>query len=102
MLLFRLKKQTSKDVADKNFNSVVIQLFIGGRKLNIPLVFVTQSYFAAPKNIRLTSIDYFVKEIPSKRELQKFAFNYLSYIDFKDFMNFYKKMYNKTTFFFSY
>ena len=76
---------------NKNLNPIVIELFIRGRKLNISLVFITQSYFAVPKNIRLNSTHYFVMKIPNKRELQQIAFNHPSDIDFHDFMNLYKK-----------
>ena len=37
----------------KELNPAVAKLFIRGRKLNVSLVFITQSYFAVPKNIRL-------------------------------------------------
>ena len=50
-----------------------------------------QSYFAVPKNIRLNSTHYFIMKISNKRELRQIAFNQSSGIDFKDFMNFYKK-----------
>ena len=60
-------------------------------KLNISIVFITQFYFTVPKNIRLNSTHYFIMKIPKKRELQQFAFNNLSDIGFKDFMNLYKK-----------
>ena len=75
----------------KKLNPIVTELFIRGRKLNISLVFITQSYFAVPKNIRLNSTHYFVMKIPNKRELQQIAFNHSSDIDFQDFMNLYKK-----------
>ena len=78
-------------VSNKKLNPIVTQLFIRGRKLNISIVFSTQSYFAVPKNIRLNSTHYFVTKIPSKRELQQIAFNHSSDIDFQDFMNLYKK-----------
>ena len=52
---------------------------------------ITWSYFAVPKNIRLTLTDYFVMAIPNKRELQQIAFNHSSDIDFQDFMHLYKK-----------
>ena len=55
------------------------------------LVFITQSYFAVPKNIRLNSTHYFVMKIPNKRELQQIAFNHSSDIEFKVFVNLYKK-----------
>ena len=50
-----------------------------------------QSYFAVPKNIRLNSTYYFIMNIPNKPELQQIAFSRSSNIDFKDFMNLYKK-----------
>ena len=52
---------------NKKFNSLVTELFIRGRKLNIFLVFVTQSYFAVPKNIRLNSTHYFVMKISKQK-----------------------------------
>ena len=77
-------------LTNKKLNPIVTELFIRGRKLNISLVFITQSYFAVPKNIRLYSIHYFVMKIPNKRKLQKIRFNNFSDIDFQDFMNLYK------------
>ena len=62
-------------------------LFIRGRKLNISIVFITQSYFKVPKDVRLNSTHFFIMKIPNKRELQKIALNHSSDIDFKDFMN---------------
>ena len=61
------------------------------RKLNISLVFITQSYFVVPKNIRLNSTHYFVIKVPSKRGLQQIWFNHFSDIDLQDFMNLYRK-----------
>ena len=69
--------------SNKNLNSIVTELFIRGRKLNISLVFITQPYFDVPKNIRLNSTHYFVMKIPNKRELQQIVFNLSSDIDFK-------------------
>ena len=66
---------------------IVIELFIRGRKLNNSVVFITQSYFPVPKNIRLNSTHYFVMKIPNKRELQQIAINYSSDVDFQDFQN---------------
>ena len=75
----------------KKLNPAVSELFIKGRKLNISLVFITQSFFAVPKNIRLNSTHYFVTKILCKGELQQVAFNHSSDIDFKNFVNSYKK-----------
>ena len=82
-------------LSNKKLNTVVTELFIRGRKLNIPLVFITLSYFAVPKNIRLNSTHYFIMKILNKREFQQIAFNHSSDIDFKDFMNLYKKYFAK-------
>ena len=76
---------------EKKVNPIVTELFISGRKLKISLVFITQSYFVSPKNIRLNSLHYFITKIPNKGKLQQISFNHSSDIDFRDFMNFYKK-----------
>ena len=57
-------------LSNKKLKPIVTELFISGRKLNISLVFITQSYFAVPKNIRLNSAHYFIMKIPIKRDLQ--------------------------------
>ena len=54
-----------------------------------------QSYFSVPKDIRLNLTHYFILKIQNKRELQQFAFNHSSDIDFEDFMNLYKKFIEK-------
>ena len=54
-------------LSNKKLNPIVTELFIRGRKLNISLVFITQSYFAVWKNIRLNSTHYFVMKIPNNR-----------------------------------
>ena len=77
-------------LSKKTANPVVTELFIRQRILNIYLVFITQSYFAVPKNVRLRSTQYFVTKIPSKRKLQPTAFNHSSDTDFQDFTNLYK------------
>ena len=82
-------------LSNEKLNTIVTEFFIRGRKLNIPLVFITLSYFAVPKNIRLNSTHYFIMKILNKREFQQIAFNHSSDIDFKDFMNLYKKYFAK-------
>ena len=78
-------------LSNKKLNETVTVLFIRSIKLNISLVFITQYYFAVPKNIRLNSTYYFIIEIPNKWELQQIALNLSSVINFEDFMNLYKK-----------
>ena len=70
----------------KKLNKVVTELFIRGRKLNISLGFITQSYFPVPKDIRLASTGYFAMKIPNKGDLQQTAFNHSSDIDCQGFM----------------
>ena len=48
-------------------NSIKTELFIRGRKLNFSLVFITQSYFKVPKDVRITSANFFIMKIPNKR-----------------------------------
>ena len=78
-------------LSNVNVNPIVSELIIRGRKLNIPLVFITQSFFAVLKNIRLNSTHLFVMNFSSKRELPQIAFNHSSDIDFRNFMNLDKK-----------
>ena len=78
-------------LSNRKLNPTVMELFIRGRKLNISPVFISQSYFAVPKNVRLTSTHYFIIKIQNKREPQQIAFNHSSDIDFQGFMNLYKK-----------
>ena len=78
-------------INNNKLNPVVTELFIRGRKLNISIVFIMQSYFKVPKDVRLNSTHFFIMKIPNKRELQQIALNHSSDIDFKDFMNIYKK-----------
>ena len=78
-------------INNNKLNPIVTELFIRARKLNIPIVFITQSYFKVPKDVRLNSTHFFIMKIPNKRELRQIALNHSSDIDFKDFMNIYKK-----------
>ena len=73
-------------INNKKLNSIVTELFIRGRKLNISLVFITQSYFKVPKDVRLNTTHFFIMKIPNKRELQQIALNHSSDIGFKDFV----------------
>ena len=76
---------------NKELNRIVTELLIRSRKLNISLVFITQSYFTVPKNNRLNSTHCFIMKFTSKLDLQQTAFNHSSDIDFRDFNNLYKK-----------
>ena len=75
----------------KKLNSIVTDLFIRGRKLNISLVFITKSYFKVPKNVRLNSTHFSIMNIPNKKEIQQIALNQSSDISSKDFSKICKK-----------
>ena len=99
-ILIAVHDMIADKLSNEKFNPTVSVLFIRKRKLNISLVFITKSYSAVPKNIRLNSTQYFVMKIPNKRELQQIAFNHSSDIKFRDFMNLYKKCSTKPYYFF--
>ena len=82
---------TADMINNKKLNSIVTELFIRGRKLNISLVFITESYFKVTKYVRLNTTHFFITKIPSKRELQHIALNHSSDVSTKDFTNIYKK-----------
>ena len=79
-----------KEDMESNKKLSPIKSFLRGRKLNISLVFISQSYFKVPKTITLNVTDYFIMKILNKRDLQQEASNHSSDIDFKDFMKLYK------------
>ena len=56
-------------INNKNLSLVATELFIKGRKLNISIVFITQSYFKVPEDVRLNSRHFFIMNIPNKREI---------------------------------
>ena len=78
-------------IQKKKLNSIVTELFIRVSKLNISLVFITQSYFKVSKDFRLNTAHFFITKILNKRELQKLAINHSSHISTKDFVNIYRK-----------
>ena len=58
---------------NKKLSPIVTELLLRGRKFNISLVFISQSYFKVPKTTRLNATHYFIMKIPNKRELQQIA-----------------------------
>ena len=63
-------------INNKKLNSIVTELFIRGRKLNISIAFITQSYFKVSNNVRLNSTHFFIMKILNKRELQQIALSH--------------------------
>ena len=78
-------------MTNKKFQTIIKELFIRCRKLNISLVFITQSYFSLPKDVRLNSTHYLIMKINNKRELQNIAINHSADIDYQDFMKIYRE-----------
>ena len=78
-------------IHNKKLDSIVAELFIRGRKLNISHVFIRQSYFKVPKDVRLNIIYFYIAKIPNKRELGDIAIKHSSDINTKDFGNIYRE-----------
>ena len=76
---------------NKRFQKIIKELFIRCIKRNISLVFITQSYFPVPKDVRLNSSHYLIMKINNQRELQNIAINHSADINYKDFMKIYKE-----------
>ena len=58
-------------IHNKKLNSIVTELFIRGRKLNISLVFITQSYFKVPKDVRLNTTHFLSQRFQAKEDFNK-------------------------------
>ena len=54
-------------MSNKEFQAIIKDLFIRCKKLNILIVFITQSYFSVPKDVRLNSTHYLIMKISNKR-----------------------------------
>ena len=77
-------------MSNKKAQSVLKELFIRCRKLNISLVFITQFYFSVPKDVRLNCTHYMIFKVNNKRELQNIAINHSTDIDYRDFVKIYR------------
>ena len=78
-------------MTNKRFQSIIKELFITCKKLNISLVFITESYFSVPKDVRLNSTHYLIMKINNRKELQNIAINNSADIDYKDFIKMYRE-----------
>ena len=90
-ILIVLDDMIADIMTNKKFQAVVKELFIRCRKLNILLVFITQSYFFVPKVVRLNSTYYLIMKINNRRELQNIVITHSTDIDYKDFMKIYRE-----------
>ena len=86
-------------INNKKLIPIVIEIFIRGRKLNICIVFITQSCFKIPKEVRIDTLHFFIMKIPNKRQFQQIAINHSSYVDFEDFIKIDKKFTTKKYYF---
>ena len=82
-------------MSNKKFQAVVKELCIRCRKLNISLVFITQSYSSIPKDVRLNSTHYLIMKINNKQELPNIAITHSADIDYKDFVKIYRECTNE-------
>ena len=78
---------------NKNFKKIIEELFYRARKINISVVFITQSYFRALKDARLNCTHYILMKIGNKKELKSIAEEKSGHLDYKDFL----KIYNHCT-----
>ena len=78
-------------MTNKKFQSLIKELFIRCRKLNVLPVFMAQSYFSIPKDVRLNSTHYLIMKINNNRELQNITINRSADIDYKNFMKIYRE-----------
>ena len=72
-------------MTNKKFRAIIKELFIRSRKINISLVFITQSYFSVPKDARLNTTHYFIMKINNRIELKNIATDHSADIDCQDF-----------------
>ena len=73
----------------EKFKAIVKELFIRCRKLNISVVFITQSYFRTPKDARSNSTHYILMKIGNKKELKSITEENSGHLDVKDFLKIY-------------
>ena len=71
---------------NKNFKRIIKELFYRARKINVSIVFITQSYFRALKDTRLNSTHYILMKIGNKKQLKRIAEEKSGHLDNKDFL----------------
>ena len=74
---------------NKNFKRIIKELFYRARKINVSIVFITQSYFRALTDARLNSKHYILVKIGNKKELKRIAEEKSGHLDYKDFLKIY-------------
>ena len=85
------------DIMDnRRFQTIIKELFIRCRKLNISLAFITQSYFSVPKDVRLNSTHYLIMKIDNRKELQNIAIDHSADFDYENLMKNYLECKKRT------
>ena len=74
---------------NKIFKRIIKELFYRVRKINVSILFITQSYFRALKVARLNSTHYILMKIGNKKELKRIAEEKSGHLDYKDFLKIY-------------
>ena len=74
---------------NKNFKRILKELFYRAHKINVSIVFITQSYSRALKDARLNSTHYILMKIGNKKELKRIAEEKSGHLDYKDFLKIY-------------
>ena len=78
-------------MTNNKFLAIIKELFIRCRKVNISLVFITESYFSVPKDVILNSTHYLIMKKNNRKELQNIAINHSIHIDYKDIIKIYRE-----------
>ena len=74
---------------NKNFKRIIKELFYRARKINVSIVFITQSFFRALKDARLNSTHYILMKISNKKESKRIAEEKSGHLYYKDFLKIY-------------
>ena len=70
---------------NKKLKRIIKELFYRARKINVSIVFITQSYFRVLKDARLNSTHYILMKIGNKKELKRIAEEKSGHLDYKFF-----------------
>ena len=70
-ILIAFDDMISDMINNKKLNSVVTEFFTRGRKLNISIVFIIQSYFKVPKNINWILFTFLLRKFQIKDNFNK-------------------------------
>ena len=89
-MLIKFDDMIADITSNKKFQAIK-KLFISCKKLNISLVFTTQSYFFVPQDVRLNSAHCLIMKINNRKWLQSIAINHSADIDYNSFVKIYRE-----------